>query len=419
LEERLVPQVERRAAVTAGPLAHVKVLDLTQARAGPTAVRQLADMGADVVQVLRPGAEAGEARVNSDRENLHRNKRSIIVDLQREEGRAVFYRLVPHFDVVVENFRPDVKRRLRIDYETLAALNPRLIYGSISGFGQDGPYGARGGVDQIAQGLGGLMSVTGPPGSGPWRVGIPISDLCAGMFLAQGILVALLERERSGRGQWVHTSLLEAMIAMLDFQATRWLIDGEVPPQAGNDHPTFFPMGVFRTADGYINIAASGGRLWERFLEAIDAGELAVDPRFADPRARNAHREELRAACEERLRRRTSAEWVEALNAVGVPAGPVLRIDQTFADPQVQHLDMTRTVHHPLHGALRVVRSPVNLSRTPPSVRTAAPLAGADTEAVLAEHGFSPDEIAALTAAGVVGRGAPVPAGTAGDPIFG
>jgi formyl-CoA transferase len=412
-------QMVNTNASTAGPLSHVKVLDLTQARAGPTAVRQLADLGADVVQVLRPGSEAGAERINSDRENLHRNKRSIILDLQRDEGREVFERLVPRFDVVVENFRPDVKHRLRIDYETLAELHPSLIYASISGFGQDGPYGTRGGLDRIAQGLGGLMSVTGPPGGGPWRVGIPISDLCAGIFLAQGILAALIERDRSGRGQWVHTSLLEAMIAMLDFQATRWLIDGEVPPQAGNDHPTFFPMGVFATKDGHINIGASGGRLYDRFIDAIDGHDIAADPRFADTRLRNAHREELRAACEERLRTRTSAEWVEILNAAGVPSGPVLSIDQTFADPQVEHLAMAPSVQHPLHGDLRLVRSPVNLTRTPASVRSAAPLPGIDTKTVLLGHGFTEAEVAALTKSGVAGPSPePMPTGR-GDPVFG
>lgn len=407
-------------APTAGPLSHVKVLDLTQARAGPTAVRQLADLGADVVQVTRPGSEAGAGeRVNSDRENLHRNKRSVIIDLQRDEGRDLFYRLVPRFDVVVENFRPDVKHRLRIDYETLAELHPGLIYASISGFGQDGPYGSRGGLDQIAQGLGGLMSVTGPPGGGPWRVGIPISDLCAGIFLAQGILAALIERGRSGRGQWVHTSLLEAMIAMLDFQATRWLIDGEVPPQAGNDHPTFFPMGVFATQDSHINIGASGGRLYDRFIEAIGGDVVTADPRFADPRSRNAHREELRAACEERLRTRTSSEWVEILNAAGVPCGPVLSIDQTFADPQVEHLDMAQSVQHPLHGELRIVRSPVNLTRTPASVRNAAPQPGADTAAVLLEFGFTEPEVAMLIEMGVVGAASEPALAGRGDPLFG
>jgi crotonobetainyl-CoA:carnitine CoA-transferase CaiB-like acyl-CoA transferase len=382
-------------------LSQVSVLDLTAARAGPTCVRQLADLGARVFQVSRPGGGALEQFVSSDRENLHRNKRSVAIDLQSDQGRDVLYRLVRQVDVVVENFRPDVKYRLKVDYETLSTMNPRLIYGSISGFGQDGPYGPRGGVDQIAQGLGGLMSVTGPPGSGPWRVGIPITDLCAGIFLAQGILAALIVRERTGRGQWVKTSLLESMIAMLDFQATRWLIDGEVPGQAGNDHPTAFPMGVFPTADEPINLAAFGQEMWINFLKTIGAEEVVDDPRFA-PRERNKHREELRAICEERLRERTATEWIESLNAAGIPCGPILDIGQVFADPQVQHLGMVRQVEHPTHGRLNIVRSPIDLSETPPTVRTAAPLPGADTAAVLEEFGFTQNEIQLLLAAGVV-----------------
>jgi crotonobetainyl-CoA:carnitine CoA-transferase CaiB-like acyl-CoA transferase len=386
-----------------GPLSHVKVLDLCLARAGPTCVRQLADMGADVIQVVRPGDASFDARFpNSDRENLHRNKRSVALDLQKEAGRAVFLKMAKDADVVVENWRPDVKHRLGVDYETLRQINPRLIYASISGFGQDGPYASRPGVDQIAQGLGGLMSVTGQPGTGPWRVGIPISDLSAGIFLAQGVLVALIERERSGEGQWVHTSLVEAMIAMLDFQATRWLIDNEVPPQAGNDHPTMFPMGVFPTADGMINIAASSGRMWYSFLEAIEAPELAEDERFKDPRSRARHRPELRELCEEKLRKRPSAEWIERLNAVGVPCGPILSVDQTFADQQVEHLQMAGRVRS-RHGELRLVRSPLNMSRTPPSLRRSAPVAGQDTVAVLREYGYSDDELRASRRAGAVG----------------
>jgi crotonobetainyl-CoA:carnitine CoA-transferase CaiB-like acyl-CoA transferase len=390
---------------TAGPLSHIRVIDLCLARAGPTCVRQLADMGADVIQVVRPGDASFDARFpNSDRENLHRNKRSIAIDLQTEAGHGLLLRLVKEADVVVENWRPDVKHRLRVDYETLRAVNPRIVYASISGFGQGGPYANRPGVDQIAQGLGGLMSVTGEPGSGPWRVGIPISDLTAGMFLAQGVLVALIERERSGEGQWVHTSLLEAMIAMLDFQATRWLIDGEVPPQAGNDHPTLFPMGVFQTADGMINVAASSGRMWYSFLDAIEALELAEDERFKDLRSRTRHRPELRRLCEEKLRQRTSAEWIERLNAVGVPAGPILTIDGTFADPQVEHLGMAGTVESARHGQLRLVRSPVNMSRTPPSLRRAAPSGGQDTLEVLRELGLTEREVQELRAAGAVGE---------------
>lgn len=389
-----------------GPLSHLKVIDVTAHRAGPTCVRLLADMGADVIQVTRPGEGRSDADFpNFDSENLHRNKRSVAIDLQRPEGHALFLRLVRDADVLVENFRADVKYRLKIDYQTLSRLNPRLVYGSISGFGQDGPYAKRPGVDQIAQGMGGLMSITGPPGSGPWRVGIAIADLCSGMFLAHGILAAIIERERSGRGQWVHTSLLEAMIAMLDFQATRWLIGKEVPGQAGNDHPTVFPMGVFQTADGQINIASGGGRMLRDFLHVLGLDHLLEDERFADARSRSRHREEFRAACQERLLTRTSEEWIEAMNAAGVPCGPILTIDQVFANPQVQHLAMAQAVESPHYGLLRLVRSPMQLSRTPASVRSAAPRPGQHSRQVLREHGLDDDEVESLIASGVVGAG--------------
>jgi formyl-CoA transferase len=387
----------------AGPLAGIEVLDLAHHRAGPTCVRVLADFGADVVQVVRPDETGSDSNYpNFDRENLHRNKRSIAINLQSESGRDAFYRLVRDADVVVENFRADVKHRLKVDYEALSAINPRIIYGSISGFGQAGPYSSRPGVDQIAQGLGGLMSVTGPPGGGPWRVGIAIADLCSGMFLAHGIMGAIIERQSSGRGQWVHTSLLEAMIAMLDFQATRWLIGGEVPPQAGNDHPTGFPTGVFPASDGLINVAATGDRMFRDFLRVVDAERLADDPRFATSQARSRHRAELRAEVEDRMRQFSSAELIERLNAAGVPAGPILTIDQVFADPQVEFLEMAQTVMSARFGAMRVVRSPVNLSRTPAALRSAAPVPGGNTAEVLAEHGFSGAEIAELRQSGAL-----------------
>jgi crotonobetainyl-CoA:carnitine CoA-transferase CaiB-like acyl-CoA transferase len=390
---------------TPGPLSQIMVLDLCLARAGPTAVRVLADFGANVIQVVRPTETGIDASLpNFDRELVHRNKRSIAIDLQTEEGRGVFYKLVKQADVVVENMRADVKYRLKVDYETLRAINPRIILGSISGFGQDGPYSTRPGVDQIAQGMGGLMSVTGPPGSGPWRVGIPISDLCAGLYLSQGIMAAIIERERSGEGQWVQTSLLEAMVAMLDFQATRWLIGGEVPPQAGNDHPTAFPMGVFPAKDGMINIAASGDRMWRDFLHAVGAEELAEDERFRTARARGSHRSELRELVEGKLREKTCEEWIELLNGVGVPCGPILSIDQVFADPQVQHLKLAQPVESPQYGTLQLIRSPVRLSRTSTSLRKSAPVAGGDTDAVLGEYGFSKEEIARLKGTGAVGR---------------
>jgi len=395
-----------------GPLAHVKVLDLCHARAGPTCVRVLADLGAQVIQVVRPNeGEVDASLPNFDRENLHRNKRSIAINLQSEAGREVFYRLVGDADVVVENFRRDVKYRLKVDYETLRAINRRIVYGSISGFGQDGPYAARAGVDQIAQGLGGLMSVTGPPGGGPWRVGIAVADLAAGMYLAHGVMAALIERERSGEGQWVHTSLLEAMIAMLDFQATRWLIGGEVPPQAGNDHPTGFPTGVFPASDGVINVAATGDRMFRDFLRVVGAEHLAEDARFATSQARAGHRDELRAEVEDRMRQFTCADLIERLNGVGVPAGPILTIDRTFADPQVEHLGLAQTIQSERYGSLRLVRAPMRLSRTSTSLRRAAPSPGGDTAAVLSEYGYGPDEIAALEADGAVGvRTAAAPA---------
>jgi crotonobetainyl-CoA:carnitine CoA-transferase CaiB-like acyl-CoA transferase len=381
----------------AGPLTGVRVVDLTIARAGPTCVRQLGDMGADIVQVVGP------TRVDlggSDAWNLHRGKRSIVIDLKNPDGLEVFGALVDRADVLVENFRSDVKRRLRIDYETLSRRNPRLVYASISGFGQAGPYAARPGLDQIAQGMGGLMSVTGPPGGGPWRAGIAISDTASGTFLTQGVLAALYARERTGRGQWVHTSLLEAMINFMDFQATRWLIDGVVPGQAGNDHPTLFPMGTFETRDGRINIAVISG--WNRFLAAIEAPELADDPRFAEFGARLRNRDVLRALVEAKLRRRTSEEWIDILAAADIPCGPILGLDEVFADPQVETLELTRRVEHEVAGGIDVLRHPVTFSETPMGVRRPPPLAGRHTREVLGEIGFASERIDALIADGAV-----------------
>src|SRR5438067_4495455 len=281
-------------------LERFTVLDLTRVRAGPTCVRQLADWGANVIKIELPpepgaGDPLGGPRESSDFQNLHRNKRSMTLNLKAPQALAAFKRMVKKADVVVENFRPDVKRRLGIDYPQLRKVNPKLIYASISGFGQTGPYADRPGFDQIAQGMGGLMSITGLPGQGPVRVGIPVAGLTPGLYLAQGILVALLERERSGRGQWVHTSLLQAMVTMLDFQAARWLIDGEIPPQAGNDHPTGIPTGVFTTADGHINIAASGQTMYRRLCTALGAPELVDDPRFKTIHDRSKNRKQLNA----------------------------------------------------------------------------------------------------------------------------
>jgi crotonobetainyl-CoA:carnitine CoA-transferase CaiB-like acyl-CoA transferase len=389
------------------PLSKFTVLDLTHARAGPTAVRQLADWGANVIKIEPPGEArsdvTGSRRDGFDFQNLHRNKRGMTLNLKSEEGKAIFFELAKNADVIVENFRSEVKYRLGVDYESVKKVNPRIVYGSISGFGQTGPYAKRPGVDQIAQGMGGLMSITGLPGQGPVRVGIPIDDLCAGILLAQGILMALIERESSGSGQWVHTSLLEAQIFMLDFQGSRWLMAGEVAKQAGNDHPTGIPTGVFPTADGQINIAASGDHMFRRFCEAADAMALLDDPDYATGPARSKNRKALNERIAAITRKRPSAYWIELMNEVGVPCGPIYTIDQTFADPQVQHLEMARPIDHPRLGALKAVGQAINMTRTPePKKLRPTPELGEHTDDILRGLGYRDDKIADWRARGVI-----------------
>jgi crotonobetainyl-CoA:carnitine CoA-transferase CaiB-like acyl-CoA transferase len=382
-------------------LERFTILDLTRVRSGPTCVRQLADWGANVIKIETPphvegGEPPGGPRADSDFQNLHRNKRSMTINLKSPEGVKAFKRMVKKADVVVENFRPDVKKRLGIDYKDLAKVNPRIIMGSISGFGQDGPYATRPGFDQIAQGMGGLMSVTGLPGQGPVRVGIPIADLCAGLFCALGIMVALLEREKSGKGQHVATSLLQAQIFMLDFQAARWLVKGEVARQAGNNHPTSIPTGVFKTADGHINIASTGQKFWERCCKLLAAPELAANPNYATGALRSKHRDALHAEMEARTVTRTSAEWIDRFNEAGVPCGPIYAIDEMFADPQVEHLGVWQPVTRKDKSAMRLVAQPMSLSRTPSKLKVRPPELGEHTDAVLKEFGFKAAEIAAL-----------------------
>ncbi|MBV8888875.1 MAG: CoA transferase [Alphaproteobacteria bacterium] len=390
------------------PLSRFTVLDLTHARAGPTAVRQLADWGARVIKIEPPGDDGrdvtGSKREGFDFQNLHRNKRSLALNLKAPEGHALFMKLAEQADVIVENFRSTVKHRLGVDYDSVKKVNPRIVYGSISGFGQTGPYAKRPGVDQIAQGMGGLMSITGFPGQGPVRVGIPIDDLCAGLLLAQAILMALIEREQSGEGQWVHTSLLEAQIFMLDFQASRWLQAGEVAKQAGNDHPTGIPTGLFPTADGQINIAASGDQMFRRFCEAADALHLLDDPDYKTGPARSKNRKALNEIIAEITRKRPSAYWVELLNEIGVPCGPLYTIDQTFADPQVQHLEMARPMDHHRLGELKVVGQAINMTKTPEParMRIATPDLGEHSDEVLRELGYTDTAIADLRTRAVV-----------------
>ena len=383
-------------------LSRFKVLDLTRVRAGPTCVRQLADWGADVIKVEMPegldqGDPMGGPRMGADFQNLHRNKRGLTLNLKAAEGVAVFRRLVETADVVVENYRPDVKHRLGVDYAALSAVNPRLVYASISGFGQDGPYAGRPGFDQIAQGMGGLMSITGEPGRGPMRVGIPVADLCAGLFAAMGIMTALLERESSGQGQWVQTSLLQAQAFMLDFQAARWLMAGEIPQQAGNDHPTSIPTGVFTTSDGAMNIAASGNAIWARCANVLGHPEWLDDARFNSGAARSQNRHALNALIDAATRTGTTAHWVETLNEAGVPCGPINNMQQVFEDVQVQHLGIAQAL-----GDTRYLGQPFTLSRTDSEISAHPPAIGEHTDAILAEAGYGADEIAKLRATQVV-----------------
>ncbi len=375
-------------------LSRFLILDLTRVRAGPTCVRQFADFGANVIKIESPpGVDPNEGmggdRNGPDFQNLHRNKRSITLNLKTAEGLAIFMKLVQRADVVVENYRADVKFRLGIDYESLAKVNPRIILGSISGFGQTGPYADRPGFDQIAQGMGGFMSVTGFPGQGPVRAGTAIADLSAGLWCALGIMTALLEREGSGKGQWVQSNLLQSQIALMDFQAARYLMKGEVPPQVGNDHPTSMPTSAYKTKDGFLNIGASGEGMFKRLAVALNRPDMAEREEFKGDKNRAKHRAVLNDEINKVTATRSTAEWVEILNKAGVPSGPIYTMDQVFADPQVQHLEVAATVKHPQLGDIRLVNQAVKLSRTKSSLATASPALGQHTEEVLAELGFN------------------------------
>jgi formyl-CoA transferase len=387
------------------PLSGVTVLDLTLARAGPTCVRHLGDWGADIIRVEPPEAQGEDVtgrRDGFDFQNLHRNKRTMHLNLKTDEGRAAFMKLVAKADVIVENMRSAVKHKLGVSYDDVRKVNPKIVYGSISGFGQTGPYGKRAGVDQIVQGMGGLMSVTGLPGQGPVRVGVAIADLTAGNLLALAIMMALFDRTRTGAGRWVHTSLLEAQVFMLDFQASRWLMDKEIAKQAGNDHPTGTPTGVFPSSDGHFNIAAASQRVWERMCDAMGKPEWKEKPEWITRAKRSADRVALNAAVSEVTRHKPSAHWVELFEEAGVPCGPINSIDQVFADPQVQHLGIAAPVTSRKKGDFHLVASPINLEGVPKKIRSATPEAGEHTSEILRSIGYGDAEIEKMRTAGVI-----------------
>jgi crotonobetainyl-CoA:carnitine CoA-transferase CaiB-like acyl-CoA transferase len=393
--------------MTEGALSRFRILDLTQARAGPTCAKQFADFGADVIRI-EPHSSSGRGelyvgdRDGADMQNLHRNKRSVVIDLKTEQGLAAFLRLVETADVVLENFRPDVKTRLKIDYESLAKVNPRIILASISGFGQDGPYSTRPGFDQIIQGMCGLMAATGHPGDGPVRAGAAVIDMTTGWMAAMGVMTALLEREQSGKGQWIQVSLLHTGIALMDFQAARYLIEGQVPVQVGNDHPTSMPTSTYATSDGHINIGVSGDAMWRSLCEEIGHPELVKDPQLDSERRRVANRVRLNAILAAAFSTKSSSHWIERLNDRGVPCGPIYAMDQVFADAQVAHSGIAASVEHPQRGSIRLIAQAVGLSRTPARIVSVCGPKGEHSDEVLAEAGLPPEEIARLREAKVI-----------------
>ena len=381
-----------------GVLSDICVLDLSRVRSGPTCVRQLSDWGARVIKIEAPedNSEMGGPRNGPDFQNLHRGKEGLSLNLKSKEGYDIFKKLLKKADVVVENFRPDVKYKLGIDYETLSTVNPAVILASISGFGQEGPYKNRPGFDQVAQGMSGLMSITGEPGGGPMRVGIPLADLSAGLFAAQGILLALYERMSSGKGQWVQTSLLQSQIFMLDFQAARYVMNGEIPRQAGNNHPTSIPTGVFKTKDGFINIAASGETIWKKLAMAFGHEEWISDPLFSTALARSENRDKLGVNINECTIHKTTSDWISLLNKHGVPCGPIYSIDEMFSDEQVNFLNVSQSVINTDLERIQVLTQPVSLSRTDSELSRAAPKIGEHTNQILAELGYEDSDIKLL-----------------------
>jgi crotonobetainyl-CoA:carnitine CoA-transferase CaiB-like acyl-CoA transferase len=393
-----------------GPLTGVRVVDLTRALAGPYCTLVLGDLGADVLKIEQPGS-GDETRgwgppFIADQSayfiSINRNKKSVTLDLKQAGGLEILTRLVAGADVLVENFRPGTLARLGLSYQQAHALNPGLIYCSISGFGQDGPRASQPAYDQIVQGLSGAMSLTGPVEGPPSKFGIAISDIGAGMWAAMAIGMALFHRERTGLGQWIDTSMLGGLVALLTFQAGRYFATGSVPGLGGNKHPTIAPYETFKTADGWLNVACGNEGHWQRFCRALGLEDLLADPRFATNRDRIGNRPALNARLDPHIASLKTADAVAALEAAEVPAGPVFTLDQVFADPQAQHLELLQTLEHPTAGQVSVTGFPWRLSDSPAEMRLPPPCLGQHTDEVLAELGYDAEAIDQLRAAGAV-----------------
>ena len=397
------------------PLESIRVLDLSRALSGPFCTMILADLGADVAKVeplpdgeMIRGWGPFHEGIGVFYLSVNRNKRSLAVDFRSEKGLRLLRRLATSADVLVENFKPGTTRSMGIDYESLRDDNPRLIYASITGFGTEGPYGEWPGFDQIAQGMSGLMSITGYADGEPTRVGVPIGDLVAGMWTATGISAAIAQRHTTGEGQMVETSLLASLVGMLCVQGQRYLSLEDVPGRAGNDHPVIYPYGSFTASDGLLNLAASTQSMWAGLCRLLDLEYLREHPDYLDNSVRSQNRESLRQVLNERLAARPAMEWTRELSAAGIPAGPVFNLDQVFSDPHVVHNGLAEEVEHPVIGSLRQLSNPLRMgSIGKNTVRSHPPLLGENSEAVLAAFGLSPSEIADLVDTGIVAVAAP------------
>ncbi|MCD6182861.1 MAG: CoA transferase [Thermovirga sp.] len=385
-------------------LEGIRVLDFTRVLAGPFCTMVLADLGAEVVKVERPGV-GDDSRAfgpfigleSAYFMSINRNKKSITLNLKDQRAVEIVKKMIPHFDVVVENFRPGVMDRLGLGYESLKELNPRLIYASSSGFGHTGPYSQLPAYDLIVQGMGGIMSITGPDEQHPTKVGSSIADIFAGVFCAIGILAALNHREKTGEGQKVDVSMLDCQVAILENAISRYFVTGKIPTPIGNRHPSIAPFATFKTQDGFINIAIGNDFIWNRFCNLVGRPELAEDSRFISNEARNNNWEELEPILEEIMAKDNTAAWIEKLRSVGVPCGPINNIEQLVNDPQVLEREMIVEVEHPVAGNLKMPGCPIKMSKTPGKIEKPAPLLGGDNEEILTRFaGLSKEELKTL-----------------------